>query len=278
MPRLHPSQDELLDTAIEAAVGGGRLLADRFTSARTIEHKGSIDLVTDADKASEAVVLAAIRAHYPGHAILAEESGLADGGGEAARSDYRWYVDPLDGTTNYAHQVPHFSVSVAVEGPSGLLAGAVYDPIRRELFTASKGRGATLNGETLRASKATVLKESLLASGFPYDVHARPEVPLGLFGYFVKRARGMRRFGSAALDLCYVAAGRYDSYFETGLKPWDVAAGGLIVSEAGGVVTRIDGAPFLPTTAEVLASAPGLAAEMLEQCRICLTELGWVPA
>ncbi len=261
---------ELLDGAIAAARRGGRILAERFTAHRTIELKGGIDLVTDADRASEAAVLDFIRQRFPGHAILAEESGLT-----AAADRYRWLVDPLDGTTNYAHRVPHFCVSVAVEGPGGLIAGAVYDPLRDELFAAARGQLATLNGAPLRTSTVTELGRALLCTGFPYDVHQRPEAPLGLFNRFIRKAQGVRRMGSAALDMAYVACGRFDGFFELGLKPWDIAAGALLVEEAGGRVTRIDGEPLDLATGHVLAAGSGLFPLLERECREFLRELGW---
>jgi myo-inositol-1(or 4)-monophosphatase len=256
-------------TAEEGARLAGRILAERFQGQRTIEFKRSgIDLVTDADKASEEALIPFLRSRYPGHAILAEESGASQGTG------LRWLIDPLDGTTNYAHRVPHFCVSVAVDGPDGVLAGAVYNPMLDELFSAARGEGATLNGQRLKASDATTLGQALLCTGFPYDVHERPEAPLGLLSRFIQRAQGIRRTGSAALDLAYVAAGRFDGFFEFGLKPWDVGAGSLLVTEAGGEMTMMDGSPFDVMRGDVLASAPGLAALLRKECREFLTELG----
>jgi myo-inositol-1(or 4)-monophosphatase len=255
--------------AEEAARLAGRVLAERFQGERTIEFKRSgIDLVTDADKAAEEVLLRLLRERYPHHSILAEESGASQGTG------LRWLVDPLDGTTNYAHHMPHFSVSVAVDGPAGVLAGVVYDPMRDELFSAAKGQGATLNGRPLRVSAATELGRALLCTGFPYDVHENPDAPLGLVNHFIRHAQGIRRTGSAALDLAYVAAGRFDGFFEFRLKPWDIGAGSLLVTEAGGVVSQIDGSPFDVMNGDVLASAPGLAAVLQEECRLVLTALG----
>jgi myo-inositol-1(or 4)-monophosphatase len=265
------SLERLYETAVEGAQRAGRVLAERFPAARTISFKGGIDLVTDADQASEAVLLAWLRERHPEHAILSEESGVTRGSG------YRWIVDPLDGTTNYAHQLPHFSVSVAVEGPDGVLAGAVYDPLREEMFAAARGRGATLNGNPLRASAITSLERALLCTGFPYDVRQHPEGPVGLVARFVRLSQGIRRFGSSALDLSYVACGRYDGYFEFGLKPWDVAAGTLLVQEAGGVMTRIDGAPYDTSVTDILAAAPGVAAVLQAECSTFLGELGWKP-
>ena len=266
---------ELLRLAEEAARRAGEVLKDRFLRERTIEQKGEgrINLVTDADKASEEVLLAFLRDRAPGHAVLAEESGWTEG-----PSGYRWYVDPLDGTTNYAHRVPHFCVTLAVADAAGVLrAGVVLDPLRGECFTAAAGQGAHLSGERLVASAAPDLERALLCTGFPYDVQQRPEAPLGLFNRLIKRAQGVRRMGSAALDLAYVAAGRFDGFFEFGLKPWDTAAGALLVTEAGGTMTRIDGAPYDPLHGDVLASCSPLFPELASQCRAFLTDIAWVP-
>ncbi|NBD13604.1 MULTISPECIES: inositol monophosphatase family protein [Corallococcus] len=257
-------------TAEEGARMAGGILRERFPLHRTIEFKGGIDLVTDADRASEAALLDFLRQRHPHHAILAEESGASQGS-----DTFRWIVDPLDGTTNYSHQVPHFCVSVAVEGPEGTVAGAVYDPMRDELFSAAKGEGATLNGLPLKASPTDTLERSLLCTGFPYDVRERPDLPVGLFTQLILLAQGMRRTGSAALDLAYVAAGRFDGYFEFGLKPWDIAAGALLVAEAGGVIVHIDGRPFDVLKGDVLASGPHLAPKLMAQAKRFLEEIGW---
>ncbi|MCE9673806.1 inositol monophosphatase [Myxococcus stipitatus] len=259
-------------TAEEGARLAGRILSERFLGERTIELKGGIDLVTDADRASEEALLAFLRARHPTHAILAEESGAS-----AGSDGWRWLVDPLDGTTNYAHRVPHFCVSVAVEGPHGVVAGAVYDPMLDELFSAARGEGATLNGRPLRASAVASLDAALLCTGFPYDVRERPEGPVGLFTRFVLRAQGMRRTGSAAMDLAYVAAGRFDGFFEFGLKPWDIAAGSLLVEEAGGVVRHVTGAPFSVLRGDVIASAPALAPTLLSEAKHFIDAMGWTP-
>lgn len=256
---MEPTLERLREVAAEAARVGGRELLDRLQQTRQIAFKGGIDLVTDADKASEAKIMALLRSAFPDHGILAEESG--QGGGAAP---YRWIIDPLDGTTNYAHGVPHYCVSVGVEGPDGLLAGAILDPVRSELYVAARGLGATLNGQSLRVTDKTDLGQSLLATGFPYDLWANPERTLTLFDHFACKARGMRRMGSAALDLAYVAAGRYDGFFEFKLKAWDVAAGALLVREAGGAVTHLEGGPLDLGHCDVLASNGALHASMLE--------------
>ncbi len=262
---------ELLSTAEEAARRAGRILAEKFEGKRTVEYKGRIDLVTDADKASEAELIGFVRSRFPDHTILSEESGLH------SRGAVRWLIDPLDGTTNYSHRVPHFCVSVAVQGSEGLLAGAVYEPLRADLFSAARGRGATLNGSPLRVSAVESLDRALLCTGFPYDVRERPEIPLGLFNRLIRQAQGLRRIGSAALDLAYVAAGRFDGFFEFGLKPWDIAAGALLVMEAGGTMTRVDGEPFDLSIGDVLASCPGIESRLKAECSRFLAEIGWTP-
>jgi myo-inositol-1(or 4)-monophosphatase len=264
-----PDPKELLATASLAARAAGQLLAARFLDERTVELKGGIDLVTDADRAAEESVLGILRDRYPDHSILAEESGASRGSG------IRWLVDPLDGTTNYAHQVPHFCVSIAAQSGEGLLAGVVYDPMRDECFEAALGYGATLNGRPLRCSPAKDLHRALLCTGFPYDVREQPDRPVGLFSHLIRRAQGIRRMGSAALDLAYVAAGRFDGFFEFGLKPWDIAAGALLVQEAGGRAARIDGAPLELALGDVLASGAGLFEPLCEQSSLFLREVGW---
>ena len=265
------SLDTLLETALEGARRAGRVLADRFHQPRTIDFKGGIDLVTDADRASEKVLLEWLRVRHPDHAILSEESGASAG------STYRWIIDPLDGTTNYAHMLPHFSVTIAAEDEDGVQVGVVYDPMREELFSAVRGRGATLNGKPIQPSTIDRLDRALLCTGFPYDVREHPEGPAGLIARFLGVAQGIRRLGSAALDMAYVASGRYDGYFEFSLKPWDVAAGALICGEAGAVATRIDGAPYDTSVVDVLAAAPGVAAPLTAECRRFLGEIRWTP-
>ncbi|MBX5484373.1 MAG: inositol monophosphatase [Myxococcaceae bacterium] len=262
---------ELLGAAEEAARRAGAILASKFGTALTIEYKGGIDLVTDADKASEASILEFLRARFPDHAVLAEESGTRRGEG------FRWIVDPLDGTTNYAHRVPHFCVSIAVENDEGLQAGVILDPLRNECFAASRGGGATLNAAPIRVTTKDSLDEALLCTGFPYDVRENPAAPVGLFNRLITRAQGLRRMGSAALDLAYVACGRFDGFFEFGLKPWDIAAGALIIQEAGGRMTRIDGAPLDLAIGDVLASGPGLYDRLLAETGTFLEQIQWTP-
>lgn len=262
----------LLQTATDAARAAGRILAERFNGERTIEFKGGIDLVTDADKAAEAAVLGILRERHPDHAVLAEESGVTRG------SSHRWIVDPLDGTTNYAHRVPHFCVSIGVEDDQGLAAGVVYDPIRDELFAAARGQGATLNGAPIRVSGTDQLGRALVCTGFPYDVRENPLAPLGLFNRIVRHAQGIRRTGSAALDLAYVACGRFDGFFEFGLKAWDIAAGVLLITEAGGNVSRIDGAPVDLAVGDLLtAGHRDLYAHLRTETGRFLEEIKWEP-
>ena len=252
--------EELRQACAEAARRGGAVLRERWGQVRTIELKGGIDLVTDADRASEDELLAFLSTRFPGAAVLAEESGAS---GEGA-GGLRFYVDPLDGTTNYAHGVPHFAVNIAVSDGNGLAAGATYDPLRDELYTAARGGGAFLGAERLRHSGRSALEGALLVTGFPYDIHENHDEPLRLFGAFIRRARAVRRFGSAALDLAYVAAGRFDGFWELRLQPWDVAPGILIAREAGAAVTDVDGGDRMLESGDIVAAPPSLVAAMLE--------------
>ncbi|HSN90425.1 MAG TPA: inositol monophosphatase family protein [Anaeromyxobacteraceae bacterium] len=250
---------ELREACAEAARRGGDVLRGKWGTRRTIEFKGGIDLVTDADRAAEEAVLGFLRERFPGAAILAEESGASG----ASAGGLRFFVDPLDGTTNYAHGVPHFAVNVAVADAHGLAAGATLDPLRGEPFLAGRGEGAFLGAEPLRHSGCTALKGALLVTGFPYDIHEHHDLPLRLFGAFMRHARAIRRFGAAALDLAYVACGRFDGFWEMKLKPWDVAPGILLVREAGGEVVDFAGGDRVLETGDVIACAPGLRELML---------------
>jgi myo-inositol-1(or 4)-monophosphatase len=236
----------------------GALLMPYFHQGLKIEYKGDADLVTAADRASEKLIRARISEQFPSHDVLGEEQGLDDQGG-----DYRWYVDPLDGTTNFAHGYPVFCVSMAVEhrASSRRVAGVVYDPTRDELFSAEVGKGARLNGKEIQVSKAATLKECLLATGFPsHKRHKNPNIHF--YHQITLRTHGVRRAGSAALDLCNVASGRFDGFWEFNLNAWDTAAGVLIVEEAGGKVSRYDGSEFRIDSSETLASN-GLVHEAL---------------
>ena len=214
-----------------------------------VEKKGAIDLVTEVDMEVERMFRALIGQRFPDHDILAEELGQTTSGAR-----YRWVFDPLDGTTNYAHGLPIFCSTVALELDGEAIVGAVFDPNRKELFTAERGVGAWVNGAPMRVSPAATLVDSVLVTGFPYDVRDRIDDILGLFTGFLREARAIRRLGSAAIDLCWVAAGRMDAFWEQGLQPWDTTAGALMVQEAGGRVTALDGGPFVPATRQCLAS------------------------
>src|SRR5438093_3273751 len=240
----------LLTTAVEAVVKAGELQLERFGRDFHIDKKGTIDLVTEVDVAVERMFRALIAERFPDHRVLAEELG----GDAAPPPGPCWVFDPIDGTTNYAHGLPIFCASLALEIDGVAQVAAIYDPNRRELFTAERGGGAFLNGLPLRVSSARTLVDAMLVTGFPYDVHGRIGEIVGLFGAFVSRARAVRRLGSAAIDLCYVAAGRLDGFWESDLKPWDIAGGSLIVEEAGGRVTNLEGAPFTSRGNQVLAT------------------------
>jgi myo-inositol-1(or 4)-monophosphatase len=249
-----------LTTAIEAVVQAGALQLAQFGTAMRVDKKGTIDLVTEVDVAVERAFRAMIAERFPDHEVLAEELG----GSTIVPAGPCWVFDPIDGTTNYAHGLPIFCASLALEIDGVAQVGAVFDPNRQELFTAERGGGAFLNGRPLKVSSAAALVDSLLVTGFPYDVHQRLDEIVGLFSDFIGRARAVRRLGSAAIDLCWVAAGRMDGFWERDLKPWDIAAGGLIAAEAGGLVTNFAGEPFNSRGRDVLATNGHLHAAMLE--------------
>lgn len=244
-----PMETGIQEFAIDTARRAGALLRDNVGRIGSIEFKGAVDIVTDVDRKSEALIIDAIKKAFPGHGILAEESPEVK-----QDSPFKWIIDPLDGTTNYSHGFPFFCVSIGFEISGEVAFGVVYDPMMNELFTAEKGKGATLNGKKTGVSTIGELGKSLLATGFPYDLRSSKDNNLDRFSEFSLKAQAIRRAGSAALDLCYIASGRFDGYWEMKLKPWDVAAGSLIVSESGGAVTDFSGGPFSIYGKECLAS------------------------
>lgn len=252
----------MLNFAIQTARDAGRLLAERFGRTIEIANKSEIDLVTESDLASERLIIDRISTYYPRHAILAEESGATGPTDDERQSDWRWIIDPLDGTTNYAHGYPCFCVSMGLECNGRLELGVVYDPIRDEMFSAERGQGAALNGRRIRVSPTPTLASALLCTGFPYDVRERNEFARH-FANFIMTAQGVRRDGAAALDLAYVGAGRFDGFWEEGLKPWDVAAGVLIIEEAGGRVSNYANGPLDIFTPPILASNGLIHEEMM---------------
>jgi len=255
-----------LATAAEIVLRAGHIQMARRKSGFRVDKKGTIDLVTEVDLECERMCRAVIAERFPDHDVLAEE--LSSGPAERSSSTHRWVFDPLDGTTNYAHGLPIFCASLALEINGRPEAAAIYDPTRGELFTAERGAGAYVSGVRLHVSNTGRLIDSLLVTGFPYDVHTQRDDLVGLFGAFLGQARAVRRLGSAAIDLCYVAAGRFDGFWEQHLKPWDVAAGALIVSEAGGVVTGMDGSPFDSVAAHLVASNGHVHGEVLDVIRV----------
>jgi myo-inositol-1(or 4)-monophosphatase len=247
-----------VQAALEAARAAGDVLRDGFGLRPRIKYKGEVDLVTETDERAEEIIREALLGAYPSYGMLGEEGGESTG-----EEDARWIVDPLDGTTNFAHGLPLFAVSIALEKAGEVVVGVVHDPIGEETFVAERGRGARLNDEGISVSATDELVRALVVTGFPYD---RGEVPaaVDLFGRFSVRAQGMRRLGSAALDLCYVAAGRLDAYYERGIHAWDVAAASLILEEAGGSVTDYKGRPFEMEGGELVASNGPLHPALVE--------------
>lgn len=247
----NPSQlDAYLTIAQDAARQAGALLKDNWLKTKTVEIKTDlVDLVTNVDKAVDRLITDFLHSRFPAHQILAEESDLS-----GPQSPYRWYIDPLDGTTNFAHTYPHFCVSIGLSHASQQIIGVVYDPIRDEMFCARRGQGATLNGTPIHVSSTASLDRSLLMTGFPYDRRQRSAFYLRFYEAFMLCSQGVRRGGSAALDLCYTACGRADGFWEWRLHPWDTAAGSLIVEEAGGQMSTFSGEEFVVTGEQTLAS------------------------
>ncbi|MDJ0814263.1 MAG: inositol monophosphatase family protein [Woeseiaceae bacterium] len=253
----------LLNVAVMAARRAGNVLVRKMVNLEklNVEKKGHNDYVSDADRAAEETVIDCIHKHYPDHAILAEESGVQ------GESDTVWIIDPLDGTTNFLHGFPIFCVSVGVQVNGRMEHAAVYDPLRQELFTASRGEGAQLDGRRIRVSGQTHLDRALIGTGFPFR-QANQEIRpyLDMLGKVVRNTSGVRRPGAAALDLCYVAAGRLDGFWETGLAPWDLAAGSLIIREAGGIVSGLDGSEKFMETGHILCGTPKIYAGLAKLC------------
>ena len=250
----------MLQFAIETARDAGHLLLEKFGRITAVTKKGDINLVTEADLASEALIIERIKSHHPKHAILAEEAGdavVVDG-----TNVWKWIIDPLDGTTNYAHGYPCFAVTLALEHDGDVVVGVTFDPTRGELFAAEKGQGATLNGKSIGVSATERLSESLICTGFPYDFKRKDDFARHLTAFLLS-SRGVRRDGSAAIDLAYVACGRFDGFWEEGLNPWDMAAGKLLIEEAGGWITDYSGEAFSIYRPPVVASNGRIHNEML---------------
>ncbi|MBK8315081.1 MAG: inositol monophosphatase [Acidobacteria bacterium] len=250
----------MIDLAIRAAREAGAILQDYAARGFQIENKGRINLVTEADLASERHITQLIGSHFPSHRILAEEGGAS---GHPGEDNYVWIIDPLDGTTNYSHGFPCYAVSIGIELHGKAVAGVIYDPTRDELFAAERGAGATLNGNKIRVSAVDHLERALVVSGFPYDVRERMEEYLPAWREFLKHTQGARRLGAAAIDMCCVASGRMDGFWENGLNPWDTAAGWVIIEEAGGRVTKLDGSPFDNYSASLLCTNGAIHDQML---------------
>jgi myo-inositol-1(or 4)-monophosphatase len=251
-----PTLSELEQLAKRA----GGILRDGYSKEHKVSFKGVIDLVTEIDHASEDYLLGEINQRWPGSYIISEESGITPGNPQAT-----WYVDPLDGTVNYAHGIPIFCVSIAYAHEGVMHLAVVYDPMRHEMFSAERGRGARLNGQLIHVSGVSELKKSLLVTGFPYDTWDTKQDNFGNFTRFAKMSQGVRRFGSAALDAAYVGAGRFDGFWELALKAWDIAAGGLIAEEAGARVTNINNQlDYLSAPQSIVAAGPGIHAKILE--------------
>jgi myo-inositol-1(or 4)-monophosphatase len=253
---MHPA----LNIAIKAARRAGQIInrASLDLDLVKVSSKRHNDFVTEIDKAAEAAIIGVIRDAYPDHAILAEESG------SSGESEYRWIIDPLDGTTNFIHGFPQYAVSIALAHKGVLTQAVIYDPTRNELFTASRGRGAFLNDRRLRVGKRVRLEEALLGTGFPYRVFEHMDAYLGMFRELMQKTAGIRRPGSAALDLAYVAAGRFDGFWEIGLAPWDLAAGALLITEAGGLVGNLTGETGYLESGNIVGGSPKIFAQILQ--------------
>ncbi|UCF88519.1 MAG: inositol monophosphatase [bacterium] len=259
LDKQQPGPSDLLEDAIRISRLTGQLLKDRLLTDFSVDHKGELDLVTEMDRAAQDLIRKEVHLKYPHHGILAEEDLDIKGS-----QGFWWIVDPLDGTTNYAHRFPVFSISIAVAHEQDVLCGVVYNPVSEELFSAVRGQGASLNALPIRVSSTQQLDDSLLGTGFPYNIRHTAETNLDHFSNFALRTQGIRRCGSAALDLCFVASGRLDGFWELNLQPWDIAAGALIIREAGGVTTDFEGRELKMDGSKVLASNGRIHREMVE--------------
>jgi myo-inositol-1(or 4)-monophosphatase len=255
--------EKIKQAGIAAAFASGRILRSKFGNISSIVKKGPIDLVTEADTESERAVIETLRNCYPDHAILTEETGQHPG-----EEENLWIIDPLDGTTNFAHALPVFSTSIAFSRNGEAVMGVVHNPVMGELFTAVKGEGAFLNGKKIRVAEKTEMTDCLLVTGFPYNFRECASGIIERFERCLAAAQGVRRLGSAAIDLCYVACGRFDGYWEQNLKPWDTAAGQLIAREAGAEVTDFSGRPFDPWMAEIAVGNPAVHRELLALLKV----------
>ena len=259
---MHP----MLNVAVKAARRAGAIInrATDDLDKLTIERKGHNDFVSDVDRAAENTIIATIRESYPQHSILAEESGVSVGSTASVESEYQWIIDPLDGTTNFLHGFPQFCVSIALSVKGVVSHACIFDPTRNDLFTASRGGGAFLNERRIRVSKVINLKDGLIGTGFPYKEFEKFDKYLGMFKEITQKSAGVRRPGAAALDLAYVACGRFDGFWEMGLSPWDVAAGGLLILEAGGLITDFNGDGDYLHAGTVVAGTPKLFPQLLQ--------------
>jgi len=256
---MHP----MINTAVKAARRAASVItrASFDVEQLRVTHKGQNDFVTEVDKAAEEAIISVLRSAYPDHAFLAEESGASDNLHD--ENENVWIIDPLDGTTNFIHGFPQYAVSIALQQRGQITQAVIYDPTRNELFTASKGAGAYLNDKRLRVAKRDKLADALIGTGFPYSDMAHLDKYLTMFRAMTEKSAGLRRPGAAALDLAYVAAGRLDGFFELHLKPWDIAAGALLVSEAGGIITDFTGEGQYLSKGDVIAGSPKVFAQML---------------
>ena len=264
MSELTPQEKaRLFDVACDAARQSGAILKNNFGKKKEISFKGRINPVTNVDLQSEKTIIGVITASYPDHDIITEESDLEQSG-----SAYRWIIDPLDGTVNYSHDYPFFAVSIALEVNGVLEIGVVYNPVMNEFFRACRGEGAFCNDLPISVSDIDNLERSLLVTGFPYDINEKAYNNLEHFNHMMKYCQGVRRDGSAALNLCYTAMGRFDAYWETSISPWDIAAGMVITTEAGGKVTKLDGQQLSAFDGELVASNAKIHEQIVEQLQI----------